>query len=105
MSPVAAIPPVWKVTHRKLCTGFAYRLSGDNADCLASLHGGVGRHILAVALCTDAVARVTAEHRTDRNLFYSRSDYFLSQSVGNEAVDGTITLPFLSLMSSATNLP
>ena len=52
-------------THRKLCTGFADGLRRNDADCFTGLDRRVCRHILAVALCAYAVARVTAEYRTN----------------------------------------
>ena len=73
-------------THRKLGAGLAYRLGGDYADCLAHLHGGVGGHILAVALCAHAVARVAAEYRADGYLLYACIDYLLCNFVGYELV-------------------
>ena len=73
-------------THGKLGTGLAYGLSRDDAYRLAHLYGGVGSHVLAVALCAYAVTRVAAEYRADGYLLYACIHNLLCDCIGNEFV-------------------
>ena len=58
-------------THRKLCTGFADRLSRDYADSFAYAHGLACCKVGTIAMSTYAVLAFTLEYGADINLCYA----------------------------------
>ena len=55
-------------THRKLSTGFADGLCGNDADGLARIDGLADRKVYAVAPCADAGACLTGKDAADKHL-------------------------------------
>ena len=73
-------------THRQLCTGFADGLRRDRSDRFADLDGASRRHVLAVALCAHAVARIAGKYAADIDAFDPLLDDGLCHVFGDHFV-------------------
>ena len=57
-------------THRQLCTGLTDRLRCNNTNCFTNLYRFAGRHVRAVALCTDTALGTTGQDGTDLHFLH-----------------------------------